>query len=228
VPRPTILLLALALAGCESAQMVTVRVMIPDLDGRPTPASGVTVTALPFDRDSLASAIERARHAVRPHVAELDSIYDRYRGPFLDYFRASRRQAAVKDSAAKGLLPPAAVEVIDRQVAATRETLDRIRARYDGHLDTLKADVARWEDSTYSDYDSLGRALLQRAGRKVVTDTTDLSGTATLRLVKTPAGWWISASSWDPLDPNRVWYWNVPVRGDTVVLGPETGMRRPR
>jgi hypothetical protein len=29
-------------------------------------------------------------------------------------------------------------------------------------------------------------------------------------------------------DPNAEWYWNVPVQGDSLILSPENGRRRPR
>jgi hypothetical protein len=228
VLRPTLLLLALALIGCEGARTVTVRVSIPDLESRLTPASGVTVTALPFDRDSVAHAMERARNATRPYTAKLDSLYDAFRQPFLDYFRAGQQHKATSDSVDQGKLPPAALKPAADRLAAAREALAKARGSLSGPIDSLRAAVAQWEDSTYESYDSLAKALMARTGGQPLSDTTDASGTATLSLRPLPGGWWVSASSWDPLDPNRIWYWNVKVAGDTVLLTPESGRRRSR
>lgn len=204
------------------------QVEIPDLDGKLTPLRGVTVTALPFDRDSLVRVMEQERGGIRPHVAQLDSLYDAFRGPFLDYFRADQRRAAVSDSVAKGALPPSALDSAEARVAATREALSKARAAVGGPIDSLRATVSDWEDSTYRGFDSRAKALMDSTGGKPVSDTTNASGTTTLTLRPLPGGWWISASSWDPLDPNRIWYWNVRVKADTVRLDDKTGQHRSR
>jgi hypothetical protein len=203
-------------------------VSIPDLDSTLTPASGVTVTALPFDRDSVVRAMEQMHDATRPHTAQLDSLYDAFRGPFLDYFRAGQQHRAVSDSIAKGQLPASALQSADHRVAAAKTALSNARDSLSGRIDSLRAEVARWEDSTYRGYDTQAKALMGQTGGKPVSDTTDATGTASLSLRPVPGGWWVSASSWDPLDPNRIWYWNVRVAGDTVLLTPESGRRRSR
>jgi hypothetical protein len=229
VLRPTsLLLLVLALAGCDASRRVTVEVSIPDLDGAPTPASGVTITALPFDRESLATALEHQHGVPRPHTAELDSLYDIFRDPFLAYFRAGRIRDAVADSVARHQLPASSLAAADARAAAARDSLARVRAVVGARIDSLRADVGRWEDSTYRGYDTLARHLVSASGGRVLTDTTDANGVATLELPPVRGGWWISASSWDPLDPNRMWYWNVPATSDTVRLTPESGRRRSR
>jgi hypothetical protein len=228
VLRPTLLLLALALLGCEGPRYVTVQVEIPDLEGTPTPLRGVTVTALPFDRDSLVLAMEREHGGSRPHVGRLDSLYDTFRGPFLDYFRADRRRAAVSDSVSKGQLPQSALDNAEAQVATAREALSKARDAVGGPIDSLRAAVSRWEDSTYRGFDSRAKALMDTTGGKPVSDTTDARGTTTLTLRPLPGGWWVSASSWDPLDPNRIWYWNVRVESDTVRLDDKSGQHRSR
>lgn len=227
--RPTsLLLLALALAACDATRRVTVEVRIPDLDGRLTPASGVTITALPFDRDSLTAAMERQHGATRPHTAELDSLYDIFRDPFLAYFRAGQIRDAVADSVAQDQLPASALASAEARAGAARDSLARVRDAVGGRIDTLRAAVGHWEDSTYRGYDTLARNLVSASGGRVIVDTTDASGVATLELPLVRGSWWVSASSWDPLDPHRMWYWNVAVSGDTIRLTPETGRRRSR
>jgi hypothetical protein len=66
------------------------------------------------------------------------------------------------------------------------------------------------------------------ARRKLVVDTTDAEGYATLRLPASAAIWWVSAGAWDVTDPNMSWYWNVKADADTVLLDSRTGRRRPR
>lgn len=226
--RPTLLLLVLTLLGCEGPRYVTVQVAIPDLDGTLTPLRGVTVTALPFDRDSLVRVMEREHGGTRPHVARLDSLYDAFRGPFLDYFRADQRRIAVSDSVSRGQLPQSALAAAEADVATAREALGEVRAAVSGPIDSLRAEVSRWEDSTYRGFDRRAKALMDTTGGKPVSDTTDASGTTRLTLRPLPGGWWVSASSWDPLDPNRIWYWNVKVEGDTVRLDDKTGQHRSR
>ncbi|HET8762481.1 MAG TPA: hypothetical protein VFM12_03650 [Gemmatimonadales bacterium] len=226
--RPTLLLLALTLLGCEGPRFVTVQVEIPDLDGKLTPLRGVTVTALPFDRDSLVQVMEREHGGARPHVARLDSLYDAFRGPFLDYFRADQRRSAVRDSINRGQLPQSALDAAEADVAAAKDALNKARAAVSGPIDSLRAAVSRWEDSTYRGFDRRAKTLMDSTGGKPISDTTNARGTTELTLRPLPGGWWISASSWDPLDPNRIWYWNVKVEGDTVRLDDKSGQHRSR
>jgi hypothetical protein len=228
VLRPTLLLLALTLLGCEGPRFVTVQVEIPDLDGKLTPLRGVTVTALPFDRDSLVRVMEQEHGGNRPHVARLDSLYDVFRGPFLDYFRADQRRSAVRDSVNRGQLPQSALDAAEADVAAAKDALNKARAAVSGPIDSLRAAVSRWEDSTYRGFDRRAKTLMDSTGGKPISDTTNARGTTELTLRPLPGGWWISASSWDPLDPNRIWYWNVKVEGDTVRLDDKSGQHRSR
>ena len=188
----------------------------------------MTVTALPFDRDSLVKVMEREHGGSRPHLARLDSLYDAFRGPFLDYFRADQRLGAMRDSVTGGQLPQSALASAEASLATAKAALAEARAKVSGPIDSLRAQVSRWEDSTYRGFDSRAKALMDTTGGKPVSDTTDASGSATLTLRPLPGGWWISASSWDPLDPNRIWYWNVKVEGDTVRLDDKTGQHRSR
>ena len=226
--RPTLLLLVLTLLGCKGPRYVTVQVEIPDLDGNLTPLRGVTVTALPFDRDSLVRAMEQEHGGSRPHVARLDSLYDVFRQPFLAYFRADQRRAAVRDSVSRGQLPRSALDSAEADAVAAREALNKVRTAVSGPIDSLRAEVSHWEDSTYRGFDRRAKTLMDSTGGKPISDTTNASGTTKLTLRPLPGGWWISANSWDPLDPNRIWYWNVKVEGDTVRLDDKTGQHRSR
>jgi hypothetical protein len=224
-----------------------VRVFDPGLDSAPAPAAGVGVLALPYDRDSVIGMLERRAASPRPSTAALDSLFARFRGPIVAYTRASLAATALEDSVAalarradslpKGSAETRALEgrLAERRHAlavltATRDSaaraLDRARAEFESRGDSLRARIRRWEDSTYQGWDSIVSALVQRSGSTPATDTTNGTGWARLTL-HGPGPWWIHAQAWDTGDPNAEWYWNVPARGDTVLLTPANGRHKP-
>lgn len=203
------------------------RVTVPDLEGTESPASGVPVVAVPYDRDSVVAALEAAQAAPRPHTATLDSLFAQFRGPFLDHFRAGQALTAVRDSVARGLADSGALATATRRSEETRAALDAARAALAAG-DSLRDDVRSWENSTYAPFDSVVKALAERARRKPVVDTTDATGKAELRLPASENDWWVTARSWDVTDPNTSWTWSVRVDADSVELNGRNGRRRPR
>lgn len=220
---------------------------IPGPDGALTPASGVALVALPYDRDSVLLALEAKAGAPRPSTAILDSLYRRFRQPFTAFASATFAAEQARDS----------LERIRRQLdsmprdnpdysrlfatwqrlADDRSRYERVRDSVAKRLDAARrafgpaADSARamlraWEDSTYRGYEDITAALARQRGVQPVTDTTGADGTTTLTLKGRP--WWIYARAWDPTDPNAEWYWNVPVSDEKTVLDPTNGMRRAR
>jgi hypothetical protein len=240
-----VLLLA---AACGGPRTVVVRVSEPGADSAPAPAAGIGVVALPYDRDSVISALERRAGSPRPSTAALDSLFARFRGPFVAYTRASlaatalgdtvaalqrRAESLPRDAAEAGAL---AARIAERRralstLAAVRDSaqraLDRARTEFDARGDSLRARIRRWEDSTYQGWDSIVSALVQRSGSMPTTDTTDGTGWARLTL-HGPGPWWIYAQAWDTGDPNAEWYWNVRAAGDTVLLTPANGRHKPK
>ncbi|HEX5634340.1 MAG TPA: hypothetical protein VFX50_13965, partial [Gemmatimonadales bacterium] len=103
--------------------------------------------------------------------------------------------------------------------------LDEARAAFGPASDSVRRAFKGWEDSTYREYQQATEYLVRRAAQPVM-DTTDADGGTTLRITR--GRWWIYARAWDVLDPNAEWYWNVPVTGDSIVLSPANGRRRPR
>jgi len=248
VPRLSLLLL-LTLFGCDAtASSETVaRVLIPGPDSVPTPVSGLGLVALPYNRDSVLTALEARARTPRPPTAELDTLFAQFRGPFAAYSVAAFEAGRLRDSLAAlklklDSLPRSAPAYRDlyasfarlserlqeaaAREAETRKALDAARGTFVNRSDSLRARVRAWEDSTYMGYDSIVRGITERLRRPAAADTTDATGHATLTLVGKP--WWIYARSWDATDPNAEWYWNVPVAGDTVVLDHRSGRRRPR
>lgn len=228
----TVPLALLLLAACSNRREIHVEVRIPDPDGVETPIPGVRVAALPYDRDSIIVALEARASEARPHTKALDSLFQAFRAPFVGYTRLAwldeqlrrRRDAAGSDSARA---------VLDDSVARLAPELERARADLDGArrtlwpgIDSLRSEVRRWEETVYAGYDTLVTGLTRDRMREGIQDTTDARGGATITVG--PGRWWIHARSPDPQDPNAEWYWNAPLRGDTVLLTPATGSRRPR
>jgi len=226
---------------------VAVRVSIPGLDSVETPAAGVAVVALPYDRDSLRRELEARASTPRPPTAPLESLFAKFREPFTRYSRISYRLSKLRDSLAdaKALvdtLPRAApaytgahgsyarlsdsLAAAEAQAERARAELDSARREFVRRSDTLRQRMRQWEDSTYQGWDSIVRGIALRTGREPVTDTTGADGWAQVKV--RPGNWWIYAQSWDAGDPNATWYWNVPLTADTVLLSSRNARRQPK
>ena len=238
---------AVLISGCESSQHVAVRVSIPDPTTVETPAAGVGVVALPYDRDSVLASLEARAGSPRPHTAALDSMFARFRDPFTRYTAISYAEGELRDSLRtiqlrlesltstspdRSELSALQRHMTDslsrttRQARQARVTLDRARTEFSSRSDSLRAAVRQWEDSTYRGWDSIVEGLARAQRRQPVTDTTDATGWAEFTLA--PGRWWIYAQGWDTSDPNSKWYWNVPADRDTVLLNSRNGKRQPR
>ena len=223
------------------------RVSIPDATSIETPAAGVGVVALPYDRDSVLASLEARAGTRRPHTAALDSLFARFRGPFTTYTAAAYAGGQLSDSIELlrshfDSVPRSAPEYaelhtryvrlsdslaqVERRAERARVALDRARAEFVGRSESLRTAVRQWEDSTYRGYDSIVENLARMRRREPVSDTTDAAGWARFSLP--PGRWWLYARGWDTSDPNAEWYWNLPVAGDTVLLSSRTGRRRPK
>lgn len=226
---------------------MAVRVSIPDADSLETPAAGVGIIALPYDRDSVLASLEARAPSPRPSTAALDSLFARFRGPFTRYTRLSYAASRLRDSLdvlrkAHDTLPADSPQrrtlstrlrqltdslaMAERSALRARGDLDRARTEFVSRSDSLRARVRQWEDSTYRGWDSIVLSLTTARGREAATDTTGDTGWAQFTL--RPGPWWLYARAWDTSDPNAEWYWNVPVTQDTVLLSSRSGERRPR
>ncbi len=246
MPRSLPVLL-LVLAACQSTTRVYVRALIPAADGRVEPAPGVALVALPYDRDSIIAALTAKAASPRPDVSALDSLFARFQRPFAAYAVSADRAARLQDSLTSvkraldslprespayrmqyGAFVTLGTEraAADRQRDSLQRALTKARAAFGARSDSTRMALRAWEDSTYGDYEKITQELSRNAGLQPATDTTGADGTAVLVLKK--GRWWIYARSWDALDPNAEWYWNVPVRGDSISLSPDNARRRPR
>jgi hypothetical protein len=222
-------------------------VSIPGLDSLETPAAGVGVIALPYDRDSVLASLEARARTPRPNTAGLDSLFARFRGPFTRYTRISYTATSLRDSlnvvqSKLDSLPAGSAErsalsdrvrrlsdsvsSAERSLERARRELDRARREFVSRSESLRTRVRQWEDSTYRGWDSIVQSLTTARGREAATDTTGQTGWAEFTLG--PGPWWLYARAWDTSDPNAEWYWNVPVSEDTIFLSSRTGERRPR
>jgi hypothetical protein len=239
--------LAAGLAACKPDRAISVRVSIPGPDSLETPAAGVGVIALPYDRDSVLASLEARASAPRPPTAALESLFAKFRGPFTTYTSSTyaagklldslsqvRRQLdTVSRQAPQYRLLQRQVQLLSDSVAATnaratraRVELDRARSQFVSRSETLRARVRHWEDSTYRGYDSIVDNLTKQRHQDAATDTSGPTGWAHFSLG--PGKWWLYARAWDTSDPNAEWYWNLPVDDDTLLLSSRTGRRRPR
>lgn len=238
---------ASVLIGCENSERIAVRVSIPDPASVETPAAGVGVVALPYDRDSVLASLEARVRTPRPHTATLDSIFARFRGPFTAYTAISYTENGLRDTlsllqrrldtlpsgsaeraalSARHRLTADSLARTTRRVRRARAELDRARAEFLTRSESLRTAVRHWEDSTYRGWDNIVESLARARRQEPVTDTTDATGWAHFTLA--PGQWWIYAQAWDTSDPNSQWYWNLPAAQDTILLTSRSGKRHPR
>lgn len=211
--------IGLAGAACGRGPVV-IEAAIPDQTGTLTPLAGARLVFLPYDRDSLLTVLENRASSARPSSARLDSLFDAFRRPFNEYLRLSAALArlAPSDSAARLALQDSA--------ARARNALDLARTRLQPPIDSERARLRAWEDTALRTYDSIGGDLVRRSLRDAVVDSTRADGRTRIKLKR--GDWWVTARAVNVQDPNREWYWNLRVSGDTVRLIPATGRARPR
>ena len=209
--------IVLVLGACGAPDVV-IEAAIPDETGTLTPLAGARLVLLPYDRDSLIQVLENRAPSTRPSGARLDSLFDAFRGPFNEYLRLSAAQSRATDSTVK--------KAIQDSAARARVLLDATRSRLEPAIDSERARIRAWEDIALRAYDSIGGALVRTSLRDAVVDSTRSTGRVRVRLKR--GAWWVTARAVNVQDPNREWYWNVRVEGDTVKLNPSTGRARPR
>lgn len=223
------------------------RVSVPNPASTETPAAGVGIVALPYDRDSVLASLEARARSPRPATAALDSLFARFRGPFTAYTDISYAEGALRDSlrllrgrldslprqgteyrtmAADSSRMSDSLHRIEDRARRARVALDRARLDFVSRSESLRSAIRHWEDSTYHGYDSIVEQLARSRRRQPISDTTDATGWAHFTLP--PGTWWIHARAWDTSDPNSQWYWNIPATGDTILLSSRTGRQQPR
>lgn len=239
-------LAALLLAACSTPE-VRVRVAIPDADSLEAPVADLPLIALPYDRDSVLAALEAKAATPRPSTGKLDTLLAAFRAPFATYARlawaATRRRDALaalrqrldsiprgapeyREQYARFLALSDSLAAMEPRLGRARKGLDAGRTALDQRATPLRNTIREWENSTYRAYDSITASLAKQSGRTPFADTTGADGRVRMRLG--PGRWWIYARSWDALDPNSEWYWNIPVVGDSLTLDAKNAKRRAR
>lgn len=230
-------MLLASVLGCRES-VVAIAVAIPDATGIVGPAAGVTVMALPYDRDSLLRSMENAAATPRPHTEELDSLFQLFREPFSRSTRFAVLVDRLRDSLRAAEADPArstwqatlqdSIAALEHSRAAASRRLAEIRAEVSPRIDSLRGVVRAWEAETFRNWAETTRSLSSGNLVAGIMDTTRSDGTARLYLPPSGRTWWIYARSFNSGDPNSEWYWNLPMSGTTVTLDTSTGRLRPR
>ncbi len=245
--RFLLVFLATGLAiACDSSRELVVEVRLPDVRDSLGPVPSLAVAALPYDRDSILTAMEANASRPRPHTRTLDSLFTAYLGPYSSYLAARRNTLRLADSLAA---LSSRLEVLERTdtayqsvfgryaqlrqeleqaedaLDAAEEELARARRSFVPLSDSLRREMRAWKDTIFAGYDTVVNNIVERKLRDPAIDTTDVSGRAAFTL--RGRQWWIYARAWDTHDPNSEWYWNVPVTGDTLILDTTNGRRVP-
>jgi len=243
--RLAVLLLSLApmLAACGNGLTVEV---LTEAGEATQPVGDLEVQLLPFDRDSLFSALAAQSSEPEPQVpAELQAQFDSVQALQAAWRDAEGRWNEVRDSLRQ---LSERLNSIDRRSREYRELFDRFgpmeqrerslnqqrQRTFDGfttlqqatqtRLDSVRAVLQSWEDIAFADYPDIRDGLLEALGREIVYDTTDAEGRITRSL---PGGtWWVHTRV---AVPSGELYWNVPVdpsATDTLRLEPSNAERR--
>lgn len=244
MPRFSLLLLAVAV-GCRPYE-THLSVKAPGPDSLPSPVAHLPVVFLPYDRDSILRGLERGA-SPRPHQGELDSVAARERAPVAAYVRATwradsarraltelratldttpRNAPAYRDGYARFAALVDSLPRLDQAVTTARALMGRSEASLARRLAVLRADIQRWEDSTYRSYPEITKQLARQLGRDPVRGVTDDVGRVAVALPR--GSWWVYARSPDANDPEGEWYWNVRVRGTQVQLDRANAIHRIR
>jgi hypothetical protein len=236
-----------ALAACSRSTQLAVRAVSEGADGEVTGRAQLIVRALPFDRDSIFSAL--AAQAAEPEPqppAELVELRDSVSSARQRWTDAESSWNAVR---AELQSLSERMEDMDRSSAEYRDLylqfdnldaqvgrLERDKTRYfdaftglqesyQAQADSFGAVLQAWEERAFVDYNEITDSLFTVLG-DMLEDTTDGSGWAPFSLRR--GSWWIYARS--RLVFNEL-YWNVPYQSmggaDTLVIEDSNAEVRP-
>ncbi|MDH3732702.1 MAG: hypothetical protein OEU54_04175 [Gemmatimonadota bacterium] len=242
--RLAMLLLVMSplLAACGAS--LTVEVTTEGAGGEATPVANLEVQFLPYDRDSLFSALASDAGTPEPQVpadvqARLDSV---------QALQATWRDAEATWNDAREQLRQLSDRLgsVDRRSSEYRQMFDQfngmerqeraanqtrqsafqaftdLQSIAQTQLDSVRAVIESWEDVAFADFVDVEASLLQALGQEVHFDTTDVDGLITRSLGG--GDWWIHARV---AAPAGELYWNVLSGGvDTLRLNPGNAEQR--
>ncbi len=249
--RPLTLVLAFSasvlLAACGGGDVV-VKATASTEAGEASPVEEMVVTFLPYDRDSIFSALDQRADTPRPEIPQsLRDQFDRIVDMRTEWRQAEDEWSSVRDSL-EGLSGQMEgmdqtsreymelfdqFEALEERVGALERRKDRLFERYDSlqrevvnRSDSIRAEIRNWEENAYHGYLDITDSIERAKGVEVRRDTTDSQGIARASL---PGGdWWVYART-EP-GPYEELYWNihvVPGQVDTLRLSRENAELRP-
>jgi hypothetical protein len=236
------LFLSPLLAACGSN--LTVEVVTEGAEGATTPVPNLEVQFLPYDRDSLFSAMAQSAGTPEPQVppalrARFDSVQtlqatwrtvESSWNEVRDSLRRISDQLSNADSRSREYRQMFdrfnSMERRERSLNQQRQTafegFTGLQTVTRSQLDSVRAVKNSWEDVAFADFAEVQGALLDALGAEVHFDTTDANGRVTRSLGG--GDWWVHARV---AAPSGEFYWNVLSGGvDTLRLTPSNAERR--
>ena len=218
--------LAVALAACgPGTSRVTVSVQAAGRQGEVAPIPGAELTLLPFDIDSVYTALEE-KNAPGPAPTQ-DTVEARYQ----EFYRADTALlsadslVAARQATLEGIQNRASPEYREafaayEQALKRRDSIsaarDSAEARYAPVRESYNRARATWESSAWDGFAQINEKLYAEvsppqdsAGAEVpFTQRTGPDGTFTVHLQ--PGPWWVAGRVAVPGSAHEVYRWNVP------------------
>ncbi|HTO72300.1 MAG TPA: hypothetical protein VMJ30_00710, partial [Gemmatimonadales bacterium] len=185
-----------ALAGCGPRETV-IRVSIRDPDGRIAPVARLPLVILPYDRDSVLSAMAQRNPVRRPDTRMLDSLFASIRTPFATLTRATDDSRRLQDTLAvlRGRLDTTSraspeykalylsfataadsLSAVNRLMEDAGRQAAAVIRRTNPRIEPLRRAVTRWEDSTFRSYGSVVDHLSTTLNQKQISVETGADG----------------------------------------------------
>lgn len=236
------------LTGCKRSADLAVRA-VSTTDAGEVPRAQLVIRLLPYDRDSIFTAMGAAADRPEPQPPEdllvlRDSIaaaQDRWREAEAawndvrsELQQLSERMQGMDRSSNQYFEAYERFDALDAQESRLGRAKDRyfqrfteLQSAYTARADSFRAVLTAWEDEVFADYGEIVDSLQEALGREDMYDTTDASGWA--QFIAPKGRWYIHTRFKLPFEEL---YWSVPydaVGGgvDTVILNESNAEVRP-
>jgi len=239
----------LALGACSSGEVVVIaEIEVEDTEQpgtmRTLTLEDLEVDLIPFDRDqifdSLTAAAANPEPSVPPELMEAqDSIrvaQERWQSMTTRWNALRDRMTAINEEI--GNYAPAEPRYrelysefadvegeynrLNNQVDAAFARFDSLQKASLGASQELEIQIENWENEAFAEVDAVFLAKEREAGRTIMTDTTDVSGTTDAFVGLSEGRYWVTARYTLPFSEL---YWNVAV---DVVAGEPIEVRLTR
>lgn len=225
---------ALAFGCGGGSQPVTVSVQAPSRSGEVQPIEGATLTILPFDIDSLYTALEEKNQpGPRPDSTEVESLYVAFTVADSGLVDAEstlvgrqRALEAISDRASPAYREAfEAFQQAERRRTELSAARDSAEAVYAPAREAYQRARSTWEGSAWDGFEAIQEqryaeveAPTDTAGNEIpFQERTGPDGTFTVMLH--PGRWWVAGRAPVPGAVRQVYRWN---EGFTVDDGPVT------